>query len=105
MMRAPRWWLRQATALLSNTTARLRKPINQLRGGVEASADDQGWALLGALGKQIANRDWLDPPNHGYRKLVVLVSASGLFEVRRQALAVYVRDRRHPQERGGRTPQ
>jgi uncharacterized protein (TIGR00288 family) len=79
--------------------------VNLLRGAVEAVADDHGWAALGAVGKQIANRDSLDPRNHGYRKLSDLITASGLFEVRRQELAVYVRDRRHPEARGVRQAQ
>ena len=80
--------------------------VNLLRGAVEAAADDNGWAALGAVGKQIANRASLDPRNHGYRKLVDLFTAIGLFEVRRQDLGVYVRDRRHPEARaGGRPPQ
>lgn len=75
--------------------------VNLLRGAVEASADDHGWAALGAVVNQITNRASLDPRNHGYRKWVDLVSAIGLFEVRRQELAVYVRDRRHPEYRSG----
>lgn len=70
--------------------------VNLLRGAVEAVADDRGWASLAAVGKQIANRASLDPRNHGYRKLVDLVTAIDLFELRRQELAVYVRDKRHP---------
>lgn len=73
--------------------------VNLLRGAVEAAADDNGWAALGAVGKQIANRASLDPRNHGYHKLVDLFTAVGLFEVRRQDLGVYVRDRRHPESR------
>lgn len=80
------------------------KLVNLLRGAVEASADDDGWASLAAVGKQIANRASLDPRNHGYRKLSDLINASGLFEMRRQELAVYVRDRRHPAAKAGARP-
>lgn len=73
------------------------KLVNLLRGAVEAAADDRGWASLAAVGKQIANRASLDPRNHGYRKLVDLVTAIDLFDIRRQELAVYVRDKRHPE--------
>ncbi|KRG60046.1 hypothetical protein ABB25_01890 [Stenotrophomonas koreensis] len=75
------------------------KLVNLLRSTVEAVADDRGWASLAAVGKQIANRASLDPRNYGYRKLVDLVGAIDLFEIRRQELAVYVRDRRHPDAR------
>lgn len=77
------------------------KLVNLLRGAVEATADDAGWASLAAAGKQIANRASLDPRNYGYRKLVDLITASGLFEIRRQDLSVYLRDRRHPEVRSG----
>lgn len=80
------------------------KLVNLLRGPVEACADDAGWASLAAVGKQIANRASLDPRNYGYRKLVDLITASGLFEIRRQELAVYVRDRRHPEARSSAAP-
>lgn len=73
------------------------KLVNLLRGAVEATADDHGWATLAAVGKQIANRASFDPRNHGYRKLSDLVSAIGLFEERRQDLIVFVRDKRHPE--------
>ena len=78
--------------------------VNLLRGAVEAVADDRGWASLAAVGKQIANRASLDPRNHGYRKLVDLVTAIDLFELRRQELAVYVRDKRHPEAGTGVRP-
>ena len=85
------------------------KLVNLLRGAVEAVADERGWASLAGVGKQIANRASLDPRNHGYRKLVDLITAIDLFEIRRVELAVYVRDRRHPEARagqgGGRTAQ
>ena len=80
------------------------KLVNLLRGAVEAAADDRGWASLAAVGKQIANRASLDPRNHGYRKLVDLITAIDLFEIRRQELAVYVRDKRHPEARAGIRP-
>jgi len=80
------------------------KLVNLLRGAVEAAADDAGWAALGTVGHQIANRASLDPRNYGYRKLVDLITASGLFDIRRQELAVYVRDRRHPEARAAGLP-
>ncbi|KAF1687134.1 hypothetical protein B1992_03855 [Pseudoxanthomonas broegbernensis] len=92
-------------ALKPRTGTELRgdtKLVNLLRSAVEAGADDHGWASLGGVGKQIANRASFDPRNYGYRKLSDLISAIGLFEVRRQELAIYVRDRRHPEAKGAR---
>ncbi|MCD9085637.1 NYN domain-containing protein [Stenotrophomonas sp. SY1] len=57
--------------------------INLLRGAVEAVADEQGWAMLSAVGNQIANRASFDSRNYGYRKLSDLMKATGLFEVKK----------------------
>lgn len=93
------------TALRPRSPVELRsdtKLVNLLRGAVEAVADDHGWAPLGAVGTQIANRASFDSRNYGYRKLSDLITASGLFEQRRQDLRVFVRDRRHPEARQAR---
>ncbi len=57
--------------------------INLLHGAVEAAADEQGWAMLSAVGNQIANRASFDSRNYGYRKLSDLMKATGLFEVKK----------------------
>lgn len=57
--------------------------INLLRGAMEAAADEQGWAMLSAVGNQIANRASFDSRNYGYRKLSDLMKATGLFEVKK----------------------
>lgn len=57
--------------------------LNLLRGAVEAAADEQGWAMLSAVGNQIANRASFDSRNYGYRKLSDLMKATGLFEVKK----------------------
>lgn len=95
----------QAVALKPRTPVELRsdtKLVNLLRSAVEAVADDHGWAPLGAVGTQIANRASFDSRNYGYRKLSDLVVASGLFDTRRQELAIYLRDKRHPEAREAR---
>jgi uncharacterized protein (TIGR00288 family) len=95
----------QTTALRPRSPVELRSDtrlVNLLRGAVEAVADDHGWAKLGAVGTQIANRASFDSRNYGYRKLSDLIIASGLFEHRRQDLQVFVRDRRHPEARQAR---
>jgi uncharacterized protein (TIGR00288 family) len=68
--------------------------VRMLRNAVAAASGDDGWAHLGAVGSQISNQASFDPRNYGYRKLSDLVEASGLFEVRRRNLAVFVRDKR-----------
>ena len=65
--------------------------LNLLRGAVDAVADEQGWALLSAVGNQIANRASFDSRNYGYRKLSDLIAATGLFEVKRAGKASAVR--------------
>ncbi|MEI6386740.1 MAG: NYN domain-containing protein [Spirochaetota bacterium] len=59
------------------------KKINTLlSAAVEDSADEFGWAYLGAVGTYIANRQpEFDSRNYGFRKLGDLIKASGLFEI------------------------
>nr|WP_255727193.1 OST-HTH/LOTUS domain-containing protein [Nesterenkonia sp. DZ6] len=64
-----------------------------MRNAVEAARGDDGWANLGAVGQQISNQASLDPRNYGYRKLSDLIEATELFQVKRQNLGVFVRDR------------
>lgn len=68
--------------------------VQILRNAVESASGDDGWSHLGAVGKQVANQASLDPRNYGYRKLSDLIEATGLFEVKRQDLSVWVRDKR-----------
>ncbi|MEI6876096.1 MAG: NYN domain-containing protein [Spirochaetota bacterium] len=59
-----------------------RKIATLLLAAVEDSADEFGWAYLGAVGTYIANRlPEFDARNYGYRKLGDLIKASGLFEI------------------------
>lgn len=71
-----------------------------VRNAVEAARGDDGWANLGAVGQQITNQASLDPRNYGHRKLSDLITAIGLFELRRQDLAVQVRDKRRQKLQG-----
>lgn len=58
--------------------------IRLLREGIEAASDDDGWAHLGSVGSHVAKQaSDFDPRNWGYAKLVDLVTAIELFEVRR----------------------
>lgn len=67
------------------------KLVNLLRSGIEAASDDDGWAQLGSIGSHIAKQaPDFDARNWGYRKLVDLVTAIGLFEVNRESAQVIV---------------
>lgn len=68
--------------------------VNMLRSAVDAESDDDGWANLGAVGKQVRNQASFDSRNYGYGKLVQLIDAIGLFETRRDGQVVKVRDKR-----------
>ncbi len=58
--------------------------VKLLRDAVASASDDEGWANLGAVGSTVAKRSPdFDSRNWGYAKLVGLVEAIGLFEVRR----------------------
>jgi uncharacterized LabA/DUF88 family protein len=71
--------------------------VTLLRKAVEAAADDEGWAGLGAVGQHISKQASFDSRNYGYAKLKDLYQAIGLFEVRTKEKGVFVRDRRAAQ--------
>ncbi len=71
------------------------KLVALLRNAVQAAADDEGWARVGALGQQIANQASFDPRNYGYATLSKLLKASQLFEWANEGKSdVAVRDNR-----------
>lgn len=55
--------------------------VRTLRTAVEQTADDDGWAHLGAVGTYISNNSSFSPVNYGYKKLSDLIRASELFEM------------------------
>ncbi|WP_372958287.1 NYN domain-containing protein [Marinobacter sp.] len=66
--------------------------VRTLRTAVEQTADDDGWAHLGAVGQYISNNSSFSPVNYGYKKLSDLVRASELFEVSvREKNAMYIK--------------
>jgi uncharacterized LabA/DUF88 family protein len=77
------------TAPARQNTSELRrdaKLVRLLRDGVDAASDDDGWAHLGGVGTYIAKQaSDFDSRNWGYAKLVDLVTAIDLFEVKRSA--------------------
>lgn len=72
--------------------------VSMLQKSVEAEADDEGWAGLGAVGQHISKQASFDSRNFGYAKLRDLFQAIGLFEIRTKDKGVYVRDIRHVPE-------
>jgi hypothetical protein len=76
------------------------KLVKLLRDGIDASSDDDGWAHLGGVGSYVAKQaPDFDSRNWGYAKLVDLVSAIDLFEVRRpsgQGVQVREKPKRQP---------
>lgn len=78
-----------ATAPARKSSSELRgdaKLIRWLREGIDAASDDDGWANLGGVGSHVAKQaPDFDSRNWGYAKLVDLVTAIELFEVKRSA--------------------
>lgn len=66
--------------------------VQMLRNAIVSACEDDGCALLSAVGKQVANQASFDPRNYGYRKLSDLVRAIGLFEIKQDEQALWVRD-------------
>ena len=74
---------------------------NLLRNATEDSADETGWANLGTVGQNVANKaPEFDPRNYGYKKLGELIRAVDLFTIDERssenspAKQIYIRDKR-----------
>lgn len=87
-----------SAAPLRATPAQLKqdaKLVMLLRNAVQAAADDDGWARVGAVGTQIANQASFDHRNYGYATLTKLLVATQLFDIADEGKStVVVRDRR-----------
>ena len=93
-----------AATLKQTPTSKLAQDtqlIKLLRGAIDASSDDDGWAQLGTVGSNIAKQSpEFDARNYGYSKLKDLVKAIQLFEIKEQASSegqpksIYIRDKR-----------
>ena len=85
-------------APLRATTAQLKQDarlVMLLRNAVQAAADDEGWARVGAVGNQIGNQASFDPRNYGYATLTKLLAATQLFDMADEGKStVMVRDKR-----------
>ena len=77
------------------------KLVTLLRNAAEAASDDDGWAMLSAVGEIITKqRPDFDPRSYGYAKLSDLIDATTLFETERRSpgdgkqAVIYLRDKR-----------
>ena len=88
------------TAEVKNSKAPLSqdaKLVAVLRGAVEATAGDDGWAPLDAAGNAAKRQAPIDPRNYGARNFPKLFEAVGLFDIVKapETGQSYVSDRRN----------
>jgi uncharacterized protein (TIGR00288 family) len=57
------------------------KLVTILRGAVQASARDDGWAAMAAAGSAVKRQAPIDPRNYGVKNFPKLFEATGLFEI------------------------
>lgn len=76
--------------------------MNLLRKAVEATALEDGWSSLTAVGSHISNQGSFDPRNYGFSKLSELFTAIDVFETKSERNAnlvnYWVRDKRRPKK-------
>lgn len=90
----------------ADRAAVVRRPLSQdtklvtiLRGAVDASAHDDGWASMSAAGSAAKRQASIDPRNYGVSNFPALFAATGLFDiVKMENGQGFVADRRN-QER------
>lgn len=72
------------------------KLVTVLRGGVEAAAREDGWALMSAAGSAAKRQAPIDPRNYGVKNFPALFEATGLFEIFKvNGGQSYIADRRN----------
>jgi uncharacterized protein (TIGR00288 family) len=70
--------------------------IRVLRGAVEASAHDDGWAAMSAAGSAAKRQAPIDPRNYGVKNFPKLFEATGLFDIfKAETGHSYVADKRN----------
>jgi hypothetical protein len=70
--------------------------VTALRGGVEAAAREDGWALLSNAGSAAKRQAPIDPRNYGVKNFPALFEATGLFEiVKAENGQPYIADKRN----------
>lgn len=70
-----------AAKALNKKLAQDTKLVTILRGAVEASARDDGWASMSAAGSAVKRQAPIDPRNYGAKNFPALFEATGLFEI------------------------
>jgi uncharacterized LabA/DUF88 family protein len=72
------------------------KLITVLRGAIEASVREDGWALMSAVGSAAKRQAPIDPRNYGQKTFTSLFESIGLFEVFRKSNGqAFVADKRN----------
>lgn len=84
----------QLKAVDKNSLRSDTRLVLMMRNAVDAASGEDGWAHLAHVGSQIRNQASFDERNYGYRKLVDLVDATELFEIKRENQVVLIRDKR-----------
>lgn len=105
----PKATARSTAKAKARTEAKAAKSLAQdtalvtvLRGAVEASAHEDGWAAMSAAGSAAKRQAPIDPRNYGVKNFPALFAATGLFEiVKIENGQSYVADKRNKD----RTPQ
>lgn len=70
--------------------------VTILRGGVEAAAREDGWALLSSAGSAAKRQAPIDPRNYGVKNFPALFEAIGLFDIfKTEGGQSYVADKRN----------
>ena len=78
------------------------KLVTILRGAVEATVREDGWAAMSAAGSAAKRQAPIDPRNYGVRNFTALFEATGLFDIARiENGQSYVADKRNKEH----TPQ
>jgi uncharacterized LabA/DUF88 family protein len=79
-------------------TAQLKqdaKLVALLRRAVQGAEDESGWARVSTVGNHIANQSSFDSRNYGYARLIKLLEATDLFDIRDEGKpTLAVRDKR-----------
>ena len=85
-------------ATLRVPSAQLRRDARLmalLREAAEVCQDEDGWARVGAMGSQIANKTSFDARNYGYATLTKLLAATQDFEFRGEGTSLVSVRRKH----------
>lgn len=94
----------QSGALVRKTANELKgdtKLLNLLRNAVAYAENEDGWAQLSVVGSRIGNQASFDARNYGYPRLVDLLTAIDLFEMKRVNNHPQIRHKRRGAIAGG----